>query len=79
MNLAERLKAVRAKEGVTQARLCSDVGLSISSFKKYESNLRTEVSLVAVQKIVAHPRYRKYALWILLGDVAAVHEQISPL
>ncbi len=67
MTLAERLKAIRAREGVTQAVLCAEVGLSISTYKKYESNLRLEVSLPGVQKIAAHPRYEKYALWLLLG------------
>ncbi|WP_152227863.1 helix-turn-helix domain-containing protein [Pseudomonas sp. SCB32] len=79
MLLADRLKAVRTREKVTQAVLCEEVGLSISTLKKYESNLRIEISLVSLQKIVAHPRYRKYALWLLTGDVSALSEQVSPL
>lgn len=79
MTLAERLKAVRARERVTQAVLCSEVGLSLSNLKKYEADLRREVSLLSIQKIASHPRYRKYALWILTGDVTDAPEQISPL
>lgn len=79
MNLAERLKAVRAREGVTQAVMCSEVGLALSTYKKYESNQRQEVSLLAMQKIVTHERYRKYALWLLTGDLAVTTAQVSPL
>ncbi len=79
MNLAARLKAVRSHEDVTQAELCAEVGLALSTYKKYESNQRQEVSLLAMQKIVGHPRYRQYALWLLTGDVSAGSLQVSPL
>ncbi len=79
MTLADRLKAVRAREEVTQAVLCAEVGLSVSTYKKYESSLRLEVSLLAMQKIIAHPRYQKYALWLLTGDMSIAPIQTSPL
>lgn len=79
MNMAARLKAVRAREGVTQAELSSDVGLPLSTLKKYEANLRLEISLVSLQKITSHPRYRKYALWLLTGETTSAVEQVSPL
>lgn len=79
MTFADRLKAIRAREGVTQAVLCQEVGLSHSSLKKYESNLRREVSLLAVEKIAKHPKYQKYALWLITGDASSAAEQISPL
>ncbi|MDG9784360.1 helix-turn-helix domain-containing protein [Metapseudomonas otitidis] len=77
--LSARLKAVRAKEGVTQAAFCNEVGLSLSTYKKYESNEPQEVSLLALQKIVTHARYSKYALWLLTGNVVTASEQTSPL
>ncbi len=34
MELAEKLKAIRIKEGLTQSELCEATGLSLSSYKK---------------------------------------------
>lgn len=37
MELAEKLKAIRIKEGLTQSELCEATGLSLSSYKKNTS------------------------------------------
>ncbi|OEC43869.1 transcriptional regulator [Pseudomonas sp. 1D4] len=79
MNMAARLKAMRAREGITQAQLSADVGLPLSTLKKYEASLRLEISLVSLQKITSHRRYRKYALWLLTGETTYSGEQVSPL
>lgn len=79
MELAEKLKAIRVKEGLTQAELCQATGLSLSSYKKYELALRLEVSSVALLKVTNHPRFKKYTLWLMTGDVAPECGQISPV
>lgn len=79
MDLAQKLKAIRVKEGLTQSELCEATGLSLSSYKKYELALRTEVSSVALVKITSHERFKKYALWLVTGDTAPACGQVSPL
>ncbi|MDG9784359.1 helix-turn-helix domain-containing protein [Metapseudomonas otitidis] len=79
MELAEKLKAIRLKEGMTQGELCEATGLGLSSYKKYELALRLEVSSVALMKITSHPRFKKYTLWLMTGDTAPECGQISPV
>ncbi len=79
MDLAEKLKAIRIREGMTQAELCEATGISLSSYKKYELALRLEVSSVALLKITGHTRFKKYVLWLMTGDTAPDCGQISPL
>ncbi|AYN18779.1 MULTISPECIES: helix-turn-helix domain-containing protein [Pseudomonas] len=79
MELAEKLKAIRIKEGLTQSELCEATGLSLSSYKKYELALRTEVSSVALLKLTNHERFKKYTLWLMTGDVAPACGQVSPV
>lgn len=79
MELAEKLKAIRIKEGLTQSELCEATGLSLSSYKKYELALRTEVSSVALLKLTNHERFKKYTLWLMTGDIAPACGQVSPV
>lgn len=79
MELAEKLKAIRIREGLTQAELCQETGLSLSSYEKYELALRLEVSSVALLKITKHPRFKKYTLWLMTDDVAPECGQVSPV
>lgn len=79
MELAEKLKAIRLKEGLTQAELCEVTGISLSSYKKYELALRLEVSSVALLKITHQQRFKKYVLWLMTGDTAPDCGQVSPV
>jgi len=78
MTVVERLKAIRAREGISQVALCGDVGLSISTYKKYEAGI-TEMGLAPFLKISNHPRFKKYALWLATGESAPDCGQVSPL
>ncbi|MBS7559374.1 helix-turn-helix transcriptional regulator [Pseudomonas sp. RC4D1] len=77
MELAEKLKAIRLKEGLTQAELCEATGISLSSYKKYELALRIEVSSVALLKITRHQRFKKYVLWLMADETAPACGQVS--
>jgi len=79
MDLAQKLKAIRVKEGLTQSELCEATGLSLSSYKKYELALRLEVSSIALVKITRHERFKKYTLWLMTDDTAPACGQVSPL
>jgi transcriptional regulator with XRE-family HTH domain len=78
MDLAAKLKAIRAKEGVTQSEFCELVGFSISTYKKYESSL-FEMGFTALSKVVNHPRFTKYTLWLMIEQTAPECGQVSPV
>ncbi|WP_134333629.1 DNA-binding transcriptional regulator [Pseudomonas sp. LAIL14HWK12:I2] len=77
MDLAEKLKAIRRSEGLTQSEFCALVGLSISTYKKYEASM-FEMGFGALSSVVNHPRFRKYTLWLMIDEVAPECGQIRP-
>lgn len=78
MDLPAKMKALRTREGLTQAEFCDVVGISLSSWKKYEAGI-TDMGLAPFLKIANHPRFKRYALWLTTGDSAPDSGQISPL
>lgn len=76
MDITAKMKAIRAKEGLTQTEFCEMVDISISSWKKYDAAI-TDMGLVPFLKVANHPRFKKYALWLTTGDVAPACGQIS--
>lgn len=78
MELPAKMKAIRAKEGLTQGEFCALVDISISSWKKYEAAI-TDMGLLPFLKITNHTRFKKYALWLTTGDTAPDCGQVSPL
>lgn len=78
MDLAAKLKAIRAKEGVTQTQFCELLGFSISTYKKYEASL-FEMGYGALSKVVKHPRFYKYTLWLMTDQTEPECGQVSPV
>ncbi|MGO2287814.1 helix-turn-helix transcriptional regulator [Pseudomonas lundensis] len=78
MDITAKMKAIRAKEGLTQTEFCELVEISISSWKKYDAAI-TDMGLAPFLKVANHPRFKKYALWLVTGDVAPESGQISPV
>ncbi|GFM72968.1 hypothetical protein PSCICL_39600 [Pseudomonas cichorii] len=67
LDLPGKMKAIRTKEGLTQTQFCELVDISISSWKKYEASI-TEMGLQPFLKVANHPRFKKYALWLVATD-----------
>lgn len=78
MDITAKMKAIRAKEGLTQTEFCELVEISISSWKKYDAAI-TDMGLTPFLKVANHPRFKKYALWLVTGEVAPESGQISPV
>lgn len=78
MDFAEKLKAIRANEQLTQSGFCELVGLSINSLKKYEAAIY-EMGYGSLSKVLEHPRFTKYTLWLMTGHTARECGQISPI
>ncbi|MOA28275.1 hypothetical protein D3C78_1492040 [compost metagenome] len=77
MELFEKLKAIRLREGLTQMELCQETGINISTWKSYELMRRKEVSSLELLKLTKHPRFMKYALWLVTDTTAPPCGQIS--
>lgn len=78
MDFAAKFKAIRKAEHLTQKEFCEVLGLSESTFRKYEAGF-IDVGAPALLKIANHPRFKQYALWLITGDTAPACGQISPV
>ncbi|MDQ0982567.1 helix-turn-helix domain-containing protein [Pseudomonas synxantha] len=78
VEIPAKLKAIRAKEDLTQSEFCQVMEISISTYKKYEAGI-SEMGAPPIFKIVNHPRFKRYTLWFMTGDTAPECGQISPL
>lgn len=76
VNLSDKLKAIRRKEDVTQTEFCELVGLSISTYKKNEAAM-FEMGYGALCKILNHPQFTKYTLWLMTDQEAPECGQVS--
>lgn len=77
--LIERLKVIRRCEGFTQSEFCEAIGLSLSTYKKYEAGYREEAGGHVLLKVAAHPAFSKYTLWLMTGAVDAADQQVAPV
>lgn len=78
MDFPTKLKAIRRAEHLTQKAFCEVLGFSESTYRKYEAGF-IEVGAPALIKIANHPRFNRYTLWLITGDVTTASEQISPV
>ncbi|MFP7605282.1 helix-turn-helix domain-containing protein [Serratia quinivorans] len=74
---AEKLKLIRKAEGLTQATFANEVGLGLSTVRNYETGQR-EVGLSIVDKVINHPRFEKYMMWLMSDKTSEAAGQISP-
>ncbi|EKP5709116.1 TPA: helix-turn-helix transcriptional regulator [Pseudomonas aeruginosa] len=77
MDFATKLKAMRAQERVTQAEFAALTGISISTVKKYEG-ASFEMGYGALTKVLGHERFKKYTLWLMIGETAPECGQVAP-
>lgn len=77
MNLGEKLRLIRTRERLTQLEICEVTGIKLGTWKGYEYGARKEVSSVELLKITTHPRFIKYALWLVTDQTAPACGQIS--
>lgn len=78
LEIPEKMRAIRAREGLTQAQFCELVGMNLSSWKKYELAV-ADMGLMQFLKVTKHTRFKKYALWLSTDEVAPECGQISPV
>jgi len=77
VDLPAKLKAIRTDEKLTQSMFCKELGFSMSSYSKYEAGI-AEMGSGPLFKIVNHPRFTKYTLWLMTGRDAPDCGQVTP-
>lgn len=77
MDISQKIKAVRQAEGYSQSQLSDLVDISISTLKKIEAGYQ-EPSVSTLSKITKHPKFDKYALWMISDKTLPEAGQIAP-
>lgn len=75
-NYGKKLRLIRIEEGLTQMQLRDLTGISLGSIKGYETG--REVGLSIIERIINHPRFQKYTLWLMTDETAIRAGQIAP-
>ncbi|KIP97017.1 MULTISPECIES: helix-turn-helix domain-containing protein [Pseudomonas] len=79
MDLGQKLKEVRLTERLTQSEICEITGIYLTTWKGYEYGRSKTVASSELLKITMHPRFKKYALWLVTDETAPACGQISPV
>lgn len=74
---AQKLKAIRRAEGLTQKSFSEQAGIPLGTIKNYETG-QVEAGLKVIELVVNNPQFKKYTMWLMTGDVAPEIGQISP-
>jgi len=77
MELGQKLKEVRLTERLTQTEICGITGIKLETWKGYEYGRSKTVSSAELLKITMHPRFEKYALWLVTEKTCSDCGQIS--
>jgi transcriptional regulator with XRE-family HTH domain len=74
---SEKIRLIRKEEGLTQPEFAELTGISLNTIKNFEVKGR-EITSSNLHLITNHPRFKKYALWLMTGETAPAAGQISP-
>ncbi|ODS05226.1 helix-turn-helix domain-containing protein [Vibrio scophthalmi] len=77
MCFEQRLKAIIKEERYSQRAFAEIVDIPIASIERYLAGTR-EPSTKVTMKIVNHVKFKKYALWLMTGEVLPSGGQICP-
>ncbi|NDL64808.1 helix-turn-helix domain-containing protein [Acerihabitans arboris] len=77
MHISEKLKAIRAAEGLSQSQFCKIMGIPISTLKKLEGG-HNEPGWITLTTLTQHHQFEKYTLWLMTDKIAPEAGQIAP-
>ncbi|EFH6435475.1 TPA: helix-turn-helix transcriptional regulator [Escherichia coli] len=76
-SMGEKFRLIRKAEGMTRQEFADCVGLPYGTVTNYEVRGK-QVTEGALFKITKHPRFKKYAYWLLTDETMPQAGQISP-
>jgi len=78
LEIGEKLKVMRESERITSRREAAEIlGIPGNALWRYETGEAIPKGDV-IMKILANPRFEKYALWFVTGKTAPESGQIEP-
>lgn len=78
MLIGKKLRDIREAEGLTREELAEITGIPVPTMKRYETGRIANVGSDTLTKFTQHPRFSKYALWLMTNQVVPESGQISP-
>lgn len=77
MNIAQKLRAIRQSEGLTQAKFSEISGIALGTLKNYEGG-HQDPRIQVVLQVTNAPQFQKYTLWLMTDKTAPEAGQIAP-
>ncbi|EHH4143526.1 helix-turn-helix transcriptional regulator [Escherichia coli] len=77
-SIGEKIRLIRDAEGLSRSQFFDLTGVPASTQKQYETGRRDGVGSEILLKITTHPRFQKYALWLMTDTTAPESGQIAP-
>lgn len=74
---SQKLIQIRKAEKLTQAQFAEIVSIPLGTIQKYEPGHQVAGALLA-ERVINVDRFKKYALWLMIGETALGAGQISP-
>lgn len=76
--LGKKIRSIRDSEGLTREEFASLTGIAATTIKQYEMGRWKSIGSEILMKITKHPRFQKYALWLMTDTTSEAAGQISP-
>ncbi|ATG14907.1 TPA: transcriptional regulator [Providencia alcalifaciens] len=77
IDVAEKIKLIRESERLNRREFSELVTIPYSTLSSYETRTKG-MSIDSAMKILSHPRFLKYTMWFMTGEVAPEVGQIAP-
>ncbi|WP_283603005.1 helix-turn-helix domain-containing protein [Serratia proteamaculans] len=78
-NIGSKIREIREAEGLSREEFAVLTGVPAGNLKRYETDRIKSVGSEFLLMITQHQRFKKYAMWLMTGDVAPEVGQISPV
>ncbi len=69
MPLGDKFKLLRKKEDLSQRAFCELVGVPPATLANLEKGRNKSISVDFLSQVVKHPRFTKYAIWLLVDEL----------
>lgn len=73
----KKIRAIRSAEGMTQAAMANECGITLLTIKDIESG-DVDLTLSTIERVINTTIFEKYTLWLLLGKTSEAAGQVSP-
>ena len=77
-DVGEKLRLIREAEGFSRDEFVQITGVPAGNRKRYETGRTKCIGSEFLIMITQHPRFTKYALWLMTDQIAPESGQISP-